>query len=34
MTFDNRDELVKIQSIYPDAELVLRIAANDSKVRF
>lgn len=32
MTFDNKEELGKIQKAYPDAELVLRIAANDSKV--
>jgi len=31
MTFDNKEELIKIQKIYPEAELVLRIAANDSK---
>jgi len=31
MTFDNKEELSKIQKAYPDAELVLRIAANDSK---
>jgi len=31
MTFDNKQELMKIQKIYPEAELVLRIAANDSK---
>lgn len=32
MTFDNKEELGKIQKAYPEAELVLRIAANDSKV--
>jgi diaminopimelate decarboxylase len=32
MTFDNKEELHKIKKIFPDAELVLRIAANDSKV--
>lgn len=31
MTFDNKEELHKIKKIFPDAELVLRIAANDSK---
>jgi diaminopimelate decarboxylase len=31
MTFDNKSELDKILSIFPDAELVLRIASNDSK---
>jgi len=31
MTFDNKEELKKIMNIYPDALLVLRIAANDSK---
>ncbi|PRP79963.1 hypothetical protein PROFUN_05939 [Planoprotostelium fungivorum] len=30
MTFDNRDELVKVHSIYPEAELVLRIITDDS----
>ncbi|PRP89797.1 hypothetical protein PROFUN_00139 [Planoprotostelium fungivorum] len=30
MTFDNRDELTKIHSIYPEAELVLRIITDDS----
>jgi len=30
MTFDNQQELEKILSIFPDAELVLRIASNDS----
>jgi len=31
MTFDNKEELFKIQKLFPEAELVLRIAANDSK---
>jgi len=31
MTFDNKAELEKIARIFPEAELVLRIAANDSK---
>jgi len=31
MTFDNQEELSKIHKLYPEAELVLRIAANDSK---
>jgi len=31
MTFDNKEELAKIHKIFPEAELVLRIAANDSK---
>jgi len=31
MTFDNKAELDKILSIFPEAELVLRIASNDSK---
>jgi len=31
MTFDNKEELNKIHKIFPEAELVLRIAANDSK---
>jgi len=30
MTFDNREELYKIKKIYPTAELVLRLAVNDS----
>lgn len=30
MTFDNADELKKIHSVYPEAELVLRILADDS----
>jgi len=30
MTFDNSTELVKIMKHYPDAEVVLRISANDS----
>jgi len=30
MTFDNISELTKIMKIFPDAELVLRIASNDS----
>lgn len=30
MTFDNADELYKIQAIFPDAELVLRIMTDDS----
>ena len=30
MTFDNTDELVKIKSCYPHAELVLRIMTDDS----
>jgi ornithine decarboxylase len=30
MTFDNTDELYKIQECYPDAELVLRILTDDS----
>jgi len=31
MTFDNKEELKKIHKMFPQAELVLRIAANDSK---
>ncbi|CAG8630091.1 9953_t:CDS:2 [Acaulospora morrowiae] len=31
MTFDNVDELYKIQRYFPDAQLVLRILADDSK---
>ena len=31
MTFDNEQELHKIKSIYPDAELVIRIMVDDSK---
>lgn len=31
MTFDNKAELDKIASVFPEAELVLRIASNDSK---
>ncbi|KAJ3124116.1 hypothetical protein HK098_001385 [Nowakowskiella sp. JEL0407] len=31
MTFDNVDELHKIKKIYPDAKLVLRILADDSR---
>ena len=30
MTFDNSDELLKIKTCYPDAELVLRILTDDS----
>lgn len=30
MTFDNEDELVKIAELYPTAEMVLRIATDDS----
>ncbi|KAK2745878.1 Ornithine decarboxylase [Myotisia sp. PD_48] len=30
MTFDNSDELYKIKSVYPDAELFLRILTDDS----
>lgn len=30
MTFDNSDELFKIQALFPDAELLLRIVADDS----
>jgi len=30
MTFDNEDELVKIAKYYPEAEMVLRIATDDS----
>jgi ornithine decarboxylase len=30
MTFDNGDELLKIKTCYPDAELVLRIMTDDS----
>jgi diaminopimelate decarboxylase len=30
MTFDNEDELEKIAKVYPEAELVLRILADDS----
>lgn len=30
MTFDNEDELVKVARVYPDAELVLRIATDDA----
>ncbi|ORX63153.1 hypothetical protein DM01DRAFT_1379678 [Hesseltinella vesiculosa] len=31
MTFDNAEELYKIKQLYPEAELVLRILADDSK---
>ncbi|KAI9276736.1 pyridoxal-dependent decarboxylase [Phascolomyces articulosus] len=31
MTFDNADELFKIKDLYPNAELLLRIWADDSK---
>ena len=31
MTFDNEDELEKIQSIYPGAKLVVRVHTDDSK---
>jgi len=31
MTFDNGDELRKIKSCYPDAQLILRIMTDDSK---
>ncbi len=31
MTFDNEDELKKISSVHPNAELVLRILVDDSK---
>jgi ornithine decarboxylase len=31
MTFDNEDELVKIQSIYPEAKLVVRVHTGESK---
>ena len=30
MTFDNEDELAKVARVYPDAELVLRIATDDA----
>lgn len=30
MTFDNEDELVKVAQLYPSAEMVLRIATDDS----
>ncbi|EME83986.1 uncharacterized protein MYCFIDRAFT_187191 [Pseudocercospora fijiensis CIRAD86] len=30
MTFDNADELYKIQAVFPDAELLLRITTDDS----
>jgi len=30
MTFDNLDELIKVKSCYPDAELILRILPDDS----
>ena len=30
MTFDNTDELIKVAAIYPEAEMVLRIATDDS----
>lgn len=33
MTFDNVDELVKVATIFPAAELVLRIQVDDSKSR-
>jgi len=33
MTFDNLVELEKIMSVYPDAELVLRISSNDAHSR-
>jgi ornithine decarboxylase len=33
MTFDNEDELYKIKSVNPNAELVLRILTDDSKSR-
>ena len=31
MTFDNEQELHKIKSTYPDAQLVIRIMVDDSK---
>jgi ornithine decarboxylase len=31
MTFDNKDELLKIKDYCPDAQLVLRILTDDSK---
>ena len=31
MTFDNEQELHKIKSTYPDAQLVIRIRVDDSK---
>ena len=34
MTFDNEQELHKIKSTYPDAELVIRICVDDSKSSF
>lgn len=36
MTFDNEDELVKVQSLFPEARMVLRILPDDSgsKMRF
>lgn len=33
MTFDSVDELLKIQTIFPDAELILRILTDDSSSR-
>ena len=33
MTFDNEDELYKIKSVNPDAQLILRILTDDSKSR-
>jgi len=31
MTFDNAEELKKIKTIYPDAELIIRILADDTR---
>ncbi|KAI9493968.1 pyridoxal-dependent decarboxylase [Zychaea mexicana] len=34
MTFDNVDELYKIKSLYPDAQLLLRILTDDTKAKW
>ena len=34
MTFDNEDELLKIQEIFPESELVLRIKVDDSESKY
>lgn len=33
MTFDSSDELVKVQQVFPEAKLVLRLQVDDSKAR-
>ena len=34
MTFDSIDELLKIKEIFPDAELILRILADDTSSQY